>query len=273
MKLKIIFCFFIICLKIGASERLPDIIDGDTTAAKKIKVDKIIKNDAQLKIEKLEPINSKLTFLELENQIENFSNLEEVDKMRLIVLIHELQGKYDSSYIKLKSISNKKGDLWYQMKDLYLTEKLGLEEEKANNVKKLSERIFSMPLMVKELKFCSKVSGFGQYTEIKKQSLVKNKQTIIYVEIDGVFQKKSKDGNYVSGFNTHFNVEDESGKIVYQKSEKSPFSYKTQSLKRDYYIWLRWTPVLISGEYRLNFVLEDTYNGSKIKTNFRFSIF
>jgi hypothetical protein len=262
MQLRVILFLSIVCFNIEASERFPDIVVGEIP--KKVKKEKI---------EKLEPINSDLTLIELENKLENFSNLNKTDKARLILLIHEIRGKYDSSYIKLKSLSNKKGYLWYQMKDLYLTEKLGLEEEKANILKKLSERIFLMPLMVKELKFCTKVNGFGQYKEIKKQILGRNKQTIIYVEIDGVFQKKSKDGNYKSGFKTYFNVEDESGRIVYQQSEKEPFSYITQSLKRDYYVWLRWTPNLVSGQYTLNFVLEDTNNGSKIKTNHSFSVF
>lgn len=260
MVLRIGFFYLIAFQILFSSDRFPDLVELSKKVEKKDKVRTI------------EPIFSDLTLIELKNKLENFTSLKDEEKQRFLMLIEELQGKYDASYLRLKAIKNQRGELWYQMKDLYLTEKLGLEEEKAIIVKKLSERFLTMPLKVNKIVLCSHVKSFSQYTEIKKQQVKGGVPFIIYTEIDGVYQQLGKDKKIKSSIEAYYHILDDEDRLIYQH-KKMPFSYTTHSAKRDYFVWFTHKTYLNSGRYTVKIYIKDLKNGLMTEEKHIFTVF
>lgn len=196
---------------------------------------------------------------DLEWSLEDVTTLDEIEKKRLKILLLELQGKHDSAYLTLKGIKNQKGQFWYKMKELFLVDKLGLEEDKIKISKSLKERLFEPKLEISKIAFCSSVQSFGQYKEIPKNELGKIRKMILYIEIQNLKQEiqTKKNSAYYSSFNAHFDILDDSGRIMY-KHRVNEFFDQSNSFKRDYYCWIKWVPSLARGKYTIVFHIEDT---------------
>lgn len=231
------------------------------------------KDQGEVQRHEVVTVDEMQTLSQFSDYIGSMKQLSDTQKKRLQVLLYEMENRFDDAYLTLKKIPGYDSKLWYQMKELYLSEKLGLEEEKKRLEKKIQDKLVKKEIAIKKVKFCSKVTQFGEYTEIKAQSLEALKMVILYVEIADLTQKMSKTESYHSGVNAKFSIFDEADAMVYQHPEKIEFNYTSQSKKSDYYIWLKWKPRLSTGKYRIKFEVVDRQSKKTDQFDHEFNIY
>jgi len=206
----------------------------------------------------------------LKLQLEEIQDLNSVQKGRLISLIEELQRKPDQAYLTLKKISGEEGKLWYQFREIYLADYLGLEEDTQKLAHIINDRLLLKRLKINKIEFCKSVKGFGLF-EAMPSIISQNKTVIIYVEIN-YLEHKLEAGQYSSSCRASFRVTNKNGDEVFNFSYPEPFNYSSQSLLNDYFIWMKWTPSLPQGEYVMHLKIEDERAKTRENKDFKFEI-
>ena len=184
-------------------------------------------------------------------------------RVRILSLIQEMQGFYDHAYLTLRSQKGVQGEPWYKIRELYLSEKLGLEEDTERLGSELQQRYFKESLAITKLEFCKSVQNFGSYTPLLDRDYTSGKKIMIYVEVKGIVQNKSPEGQYLSSFQGRFVVKNESDVVVYRENTLNTFKDVAYSEKRDYFFWIIWRANLPRGSYELSFTVEDDANLEK----------
>ncbi len=231
------------------------------------------------------------TLENLELTLDRLQGLNKTQRLRLISLVQELRGRHDQAYLTFKDIPKEEENQdWYVLRDLLLSDKLGLEEEAAEQAERVKRRFLRENLAVSKCLLCSTVKRFGVYEEVAA-SLEVGRQVLIYVEVSGVAQSmkggerakksgadESKEkshratGTYASELRASFTVFSAEGREVFAMREPQIFPYDSQSVLRDYFIWMRWTPTLDPGNYKLVFRVEDRIAGVHANGQVVFSI-
>jgi hypothetical protein len=230
---------------------LPDLTDlplGLDLAPKQRKTIKISKSELE-----------KQALSSLKRQLENMSSLSSSQQLRLISLVEEMQGKPDQAYLSLKKIADKDEKLWYAFRELYLSDILGLEEDTHKLAHLINERLQLKRLKINKVLFCKSVKGFGIY-DAYPGSLSLNQTAIIYVEIHHL-EQQVQSGTYRSSCRASFDIRDQHGLSVYHLNYPNPFAYEAQSPLQDYFIWVKWTPSLPPGKYKMHLNIEDEQSG------------
>ena len=115
-------------------------------------------------------------------------------------------------------------------------------------------------LKVSAGKFCSEITGFGQYREFESNQFAPGDRTLVYCEVENYFssEQPTPDGNrFVTHLRGSFAVYDEEGRVV-QQAEFPAVEDIALKRRRDFYLYL---PVTIgeldAGNYRLHVMVED----------------
>lgn len=125
---------------------------------------------------------------DLSDMIESSRRIDNQSRLRLSVLLSELLGRPDDAYIQLKSeLRSEKAD-WYDLKELYLADLLGMEEEVRLKGKALRQRWFATEFNVGKIALCESVKAFGQYEPLNVLELRARQLMILYVECFGLSQ-------------------------------------------------------------------------------------
>lgn len=188
---------------------------------------------------------------ELEKALGELRGLDAEDRKKLLSQVQGLRKRYDMAYITIKSASREDGagDGWTGLWELFLTDKLGLEDEAGELAQKLRGKYFSERIAVNKCLFCSSVTGFGRYKELPAP-IESGKSLIIYAEIEGLSQKLDG-GWHQSQVSASFDIRDEGGAPVSAVPEPQNFTDRAQSQLRDYFLFVGWKPVLSPGKYKL----------------------
>ena len=126
-------------------------------------------------------------------------------------------------------------------------------------------------------KFCTEITGFGQYREFDSSQFAPGDRALVYCEVENYFSQKQStpDGNrFVTHLRGSFAVYDEQGRVV-QQAEFPAVEDIALKRRRDFYLYL---PVTIgdldAGNYRLHVMVEDL-DGNKtgsLEPALRFSV-
>lgn len=249
------FFFLFASLLIGSilnAAPLPDLTDLPSDldlAPKQEKAVKVSQDDLE-----------KQALVSLKLQLEQITSLNPTQKLRLVSLIEEMQGKPDQAYLSLKKISNENDKLWFSFRELYLADLLGLEEDTHKLAHLINERLQLKRLKVNKVLFCKSVKGYGIY-DAYPGDLSLNQTTIVYVEIHHL-EQQLQSGNYKSSCRASFDIRDQHGLSVYHYNYPNPFTYEAQSPLHDYFIWMKWTPSLSPGKYSMHMKIEDERSGT-----------
>ncbi len=210
---------------------------------------------------------------DLETTLKELQGLKDEHRARLLSLIHEMNGDFHYAYMSLKQLKEEPSqDRWRLFRELYLAERLGLEEEKARLAPIMIQKYENQLFALSEIHFCSKVESFGVYEEIKSP-LSSGSLVLIYVEVKGVQQREGKgESKYLSGMDGFFEVLDADEKSIFRIAESQSFDYASKSPLKDYYIWIKWKPYLMVGEYTLRVHLKDQSSSKTTSRDLSFSI-
>ncbi|MBF0198325.1 MAG: hypothetical protein HQL32_11470 [Planctomycetes bacterium] len=213
--------------------------------------------DAPTPLRLADPKASK-TLADLELSLNDFVGLSEIEKLRLQSLIQEMRSKYDDSYLTWKSIKGYQHKNWFKMRELFLADKLGLEEDREQLAEDLYDRYFRKSFNIKKIEFCTGVQGFGNYTPLSSKDLAANQKVMVYVELEGLSQDLKHSDFYSSTCRASFNIVDEKSSLtVYSQIIEQDFQYKSRSKLNDYFIWFLWKAQINRGQYKFVLKIED----------------
>ena len=176
-------------------------------------------------------------------------------RVRLLMLLQELQGRPDDAYITLKTIKDSPKDAWYNLNELQLSERLGLESEVKRLGKDLKPVFFNSDFKIEKIAFCKSVQAFGQYEPLADSELKTGQLMILYVEYRGLSQEE-KSGRYHSRCLASFDIWQDN-QIKAFHFEALPAEDIGYSERQEGYLWMKWRPALLPGKYKLKVRLVD----------------
>jgi hypothetical protein len=186
-----------------------------------------------------------------ENQI-----LSSEQRARLLVLLQELQGRPDDAYLTLKSLKESPKDMWYNVKELELSERLGLMGEVKRLGQDLSPVLFKPEFKIEKSVFCRSVKAFGEYEPLSTEEISSGQLMILYVEVLGLHQEL-KSEKYHSRCLASFDVFNESKIKVFSYAAPTAFEDICYSKRQESYLWMKWRPGLLPGKYFIKVRLQD----------------
>ena len=176
-------------------------------------------------------------------------------RVRLLMLLQELQGRPDDAYITLKTIKDSPKDAWYNMSELQLSERLGLDKDVQRLGKDLKPVFFNSDFKIEKIALCKSVQAFGQYEPFTDNDMKTGQLMILYVEYRGLFQEE-KNGRYHSRYLVSFDVwQDDQIKVFHY--DALPAEDIGYSERQEGYLWMKWRPALLPGKYKLKVRLVD----------------
>lgn len=232
---------------------LPDALELAPKSSENVKEIKVSKEEVQTE-----------TLRALKKEIEQMTGLNKSQQLRLLSLIQEMEGKPDQAYLTFKRIKESDDRIWHSFRELYLSDILGLEEDTHRLSHLITDKLFLKQLKINKVEFCSSVKGFGIY-EAMKGSLSYQKPVILYVEVNHLKQVLES-GYYKSSCKASIEIKDLSGKAVFDYQYPNSFKYQAKSSLNDYFIWVKWTPLILPGNYVMAFkITDEKANVSDIK--------
>lgn len=274
----LVFKFALLSSFLHAAPDYPDLIELDmpegsihqNSAAKKTAEPEIVPQAFEK-----ENSTPQMSLEHLEKALQNSNGLKDEEKLRLLSLLEEMQGRYDSSYLTFKAIKGQSQKDWYLLRELLLSEKLGLEDDILKSLAQLDARYRREVLKIKKVVLCTSIKSFGQYDPIPQQALPLRKSALIYVEFTGLTHYQKSKGEYQMSFNGSFDILDTNGKLLYTeklKKNKEGYTITTKSKMKDFFIWTAWRPTVFRpGEYDMVVRLSENANVIDSKTH-RFKI-
>lgn len=206
----------------------------------------------------------------LKKQILETSSFHPDQQLRLLSLVQEMQGHPDQAYLTFKRIKNQDQETWHAFRELYLSDILGLEEEAKTIGEILADKLFIKQLKVEKIAFCRSVKGFGRYDPFPGP-ITSNREVILYVEVQNLKQVPEMQ-QFQSSCKASFTIYDSQDRPVYQFSYPQVFNYLARSPLNDYFIWMKYTPSLPPGSYKMDLEIEDQRALSRAKGEFHFEI-
>jgi hypothetical protein len=239
------------------------------------------RNHAERGLE-FKPSPPSLNLQQLLELCQHSKKLSDTEQKRIRSLLQELLGKPDDAYITHKTIEGASEKLWHLSKELYLAEKLGMNQELEKLSQRLKNKTIQPQLEIQKVEFCRSVDGFGLYDIKSGKELRSGELCIIYVEMTGLFQKNDhekievspiKTPAFKSAYRSSFQILDHFDNSVFQYNNPREFEDRSHSPRHDSYAWIKWLPNLAPGSYTIKVNINDIYGDRNVQFEKKFKLY
>lgn len=133
-----------------------------------------------------------------------------------------------------------------------------------------------LPLRVTDAKLCTRVNGFGDYTELDVNAFLAGRASpvIVYAQVDRFMSRAGAGGRQVVEMSQELNIYHEADGAHCWKRPAQTVTESTRTRRRDFYLTnaIELPATLTVGKYRLKVTMRDATGGGTAETTIPFSI-
>lgn len=133
-----------------------------------------------------------------------------------------------------------------------------------------------LPLRITDAKLCTRVNGFGDYSELDVNAFLAGRASpvIVYAQVDRFMSRAGAGGRQVVEMSQELNIYHEADGAHCWKRPAQTVTESTRTRRRDFYLTnaIELPSTLTVGKYRLKITMRDATGGGVAETTIPFSI-
>jgi hypothetical protein len=142
--------------------------------------------------------------------------------------------------------------------------------------KSADEASAGLPLRITDAKLCTRVNGFGDYSELDVNAFLAGRASpvIVYAQVDRFMSRPGAGGRQIVEMSQELNIYHEADGAHCWKRPAQTVTESTRTRRRDFYLTnaIELPSTLTVGKYRLKVTMRDATGGGTAETTIPFSI-